>query len=652
MSQYFALFQIGPVQEFIQTARKTQDFWSGSFLLSYFCALAINSLDHEKTIFPDVTDNPLFQEVQKQDGAIPWNGNIAPSVYRPTIPNRLFCILDDTDISVNKLKKAKEIINNVWQKIAKKIFNELPTEPKNDSTWKTIWKKQVQDPFEILYVWLKKEDSEDYGIAYRKCETLMGSRKMSRWFNDVEPEKGHKCSLCGVRESLHFDIDKPYTRKDIREQWNAKVRVHNLIYEFRKGETLCSVCTIKRLAPRIIFRNTIGIPSTSTVAVGKTVKELLSMSTGGGIRTLLTNFEEAAKRAAGCCQEPREVAQMSFNNMLNPSFLKVDGDWYFREYYQNLRKKYNNDPNPLKIESIAYAEDSMKDLLKYKEEGVSCTSPTKYFAILTADGDDMGKLISDIENEEEHKDISRFLSLFSIKTAFEVFQDNHLGHVIYFGGDEGVSFVTLQDLFPVMEALYYEWEKKMVEFNISTPPTLSMGVAIAHHQDGLRGVIERAHQALDAAKDLKGKDAFCIRLARRSSGEVLCRSKWLLDGFPVIPVLKEFQTAYEGEKLSPSWITDLRAEIKSLGDPREDHTGIETWNDEASRLCSWETERLILRHSKPQVDNENLIHQAQALSEKLSFIPSPAGKVPNRNRFRDFINLMDLAYYVAKGGGR
>jgi len=52
MHRWLALFQIGPVQEFIQTARKTQDYWTGSYFLSRLCEEAINEVRTKNVIFP------------------------------------------------------------------------------------------------------------------------------------------------------------------------------------------------------------------------------------------------------------------------------------------------------------------------------------------------------------------------------------------------------------------------------------------------------------------------------------------------------------------------------------------------------------------------------------------------------------------------
>jgi len=53
MTLYFH-FTLGPVQGFVAEARRTRDFWAGSFLLSYLAGIAMLEVtkQHGKIIFP------------------------------------------------------------------------------------------------------------------------------------------------------------------------------------------------------------------------------------------------------------------------------------------------------------------------------------------------------------------------------------------------------------------------------------------------------------------------------------------------------------------------------------------------------------------------------------------------------------------------
>ena len=69
--EHLLLFSIGPVQSFIASARKTEDLWAGSYLLSFLVEKAIQQL-HQlsqveggsvELIFPAEHDIAVFPQV-------------------------------------------------------------------------------------------------------------------------------------------------------------------------------------------------------------------------------------------------------------------------------------------------------------------------------------------------------------------------------------------------------------------------------------------------------------------------------------------------------------------------------------------------------------------------------------------------------------
>src|SRR5690625_3014372 len=66
MNNYVAVFTIGPVQSFIASARKTEDLWSGSYLLSHIIEQVIKKIETDKQetlIFPQIEQAQSIKEV-------------------------------------------------------------------------------------------------------------------------------------------------------------------------------------------------------------------------------------------------------------------------------------------------------------------------------------------------------------------------------------------------------------------------------------------------------------------------------------------------------------------------------------------------------------------------------------------------------------
>lgn len=85
-SQVFQ-FTLGPVQSFVAQARRTRDFWAGSFILSWLSSVAIAAIEKQggKIQFP-VPDpaylRNLYGPADMQDG-LPQQGSI-PNRFKAT----------------------------------------------------------------------------------------------------------------------------------------------------------------------------------------------------------------------------------------------------------------------------------------------------------------------------------------------------------------------------------------------------------------------------------------------------------------------------------------------------------------------------------------------------------------------------------------
>jgi CRISPR-associated protein Cmr2 len=324
----FLLFSIGPVQGFISTARRTQDLWMGSYLLSYLTWSAIKTVVDEygpdTIIFPGLEGQPLFDRWLTKEMGIDTGASQKGSLSIASFPNRFLALLPE-DKAPEAGAKCVMAVNNTWDAICENIKAYIEgrhdSSLKSDNLWNGLWKNQaksyfetywaalpwtpdgktgVQDAdcaealierfkelvgagdnfnnFKALYDEFKKNKSNYinagtcYELLYDLVERAHGARKAARNFPPKE-EAGYKCTLCGEREALHSSVGAASHEQAIRQFWETLAKkVGGSHFKYDGGERLCSICTVKRLAVHY-FRdkldNNFGevFPSVSSIAV-------------------------------------------------------------------------------------------------------------------------------------------------------------------------------------------------------------------------------------------------------------------------------------------------------------------------------------------------------------------------------------------------
>ena len=493
------LFTIGPVQSFISQARKAQDLFVGSFLLSYLSFIAmeeiISRFGPANIIYPDLFRQPLMDWYLSENG-IEMAKSSTDYIDQPTIPNRFVAIIPETD--KEKIGELGNVITdnvrNEWRSIVSFILGDfdikingemIESQIKNfpEVYWVAIpLRKGERDIVpDDLQEFFEREEIERwnssynfvkenwgappnvgliYQLVYTALEKSMGIRKNLRDFKQTE-EYGKKCHLCGERGGV-IDAGKVGTGKYMDQK-----------------EHLCVLCFAKRGLDKYL-KNRFGrlnisedfnFPSTAEVA--------------------LTDFKETAIETAKdefveYINEIRSVIGEKFNEIkvkplpgLRNKFKGIDnieGEWFFEE---NLTKKQIEKQLDIKL------EDETIEKLKSKLRGITgkVGEPNPYYAILLLDADNMGKWLSgellprvecayntevwsrlpeDFKKELPsrkiltpaiHSTISTALRNYSIEFVGKIIEKEHYGKLIYSGGDDVLAFVNLKDLFEVLRKL-------------------------------------------------------------------------------------------------------------------------------------------------------------------------------------------------------
>ena len=154
-----------------------------------------------------------------------------------------------------------------------------------------------------------------------------------------------------------------------------------------------------------------------------------------------------------------------------------------------------------------------------------------------------------------HLAISAALNDFSLVVARHVIETEHLGRLIYAGGDDVLAMLPVADLLPAMKRLRVAYSGHdpahadgdrsglalkngfaMLGDKPGKPlrlmrmmgerATASCGAVVAHHQAPLTAVMRELRLAEKRAKGEGGRDAFSLAIVKRSGGALYVTAKW------------------------------------------------------------------------------------------------------------------------------
>ncbi|GAB1384632.1 hypothetical protein MASR1M50_29530 [Burkholderiales bacterium] len=149
-----------------------------------------------------------------------------------------------------------------------------------------------------------------------------------------------------------------------------------------------------------------------------------------------------------------------------------------------------------------------------------------------------------------HLAISGALNDFSLTVVRHVVENEHLGRLIYAGGDDVFAMLPVADLLSAMQRLRHAYSgddpaheggrdprgltlhqgfailKGQLMRMMGSKATASCGAVIAHHQAPLSAVRRELAAAEQRAKNEGGRDAFSITIVKRSGGALRLTAKW------------------------------------------------------------------------------------------------------------------------------
>ena len=551
--QYIFIFSIGPVQSFIAQARKTQDLYGGSRLLSELCQIAMNFAKKNKNI----------------DIVFPIQSPTAKS-----IPNRfigLLTLMEDENTNFQALgEELERHIQKEFMDIAKTIFINF------DISMPHGFEEQIKNHLDIN--WLFYPIETNYETDYEKAEQWLGSIKNTRTFKQ-NSEKGRKCNLDGERNVKFYrpmedekDINKLLENKLFQKRNEVYIVSDNSgvpLSMLQHGEGLSAVSFVKRAFEKNLERKVPDFPSTATIAMMNDLSSIKNLDAYNLFKSMFgKDFD----------------AQLCYEENLTENYLKKNG--------------YN-----AVLEKI-----SLSDLESLRGKAVDNQKLQKYYALIVFDGDHMGKIMSGFFLKNDCK---IQLKLFQKRTSelllnFAEIAENCLknkGATVYAGGDDFLGFINLTHLYKVMAELRSQFDKEvnlklnsefaahLEDFNF----TFSAGIAIAHYKTPLSIVLNKAREMEHLAKEKGDRNAFALSVLKHSGESHETVFKW-----DYLEKLETIHLQLLEENYSNTFIKSIHIELSdfqgNFKNPKSDFvkSGV------GEKLALKEIERLVKRSKMPE----------------------------------------------------
>ncbi|MEN6545112.1 MAG: type III-B CRISPR-associated protein Cas10/Cmr2 [Armatimonadia bacterium] len=586
------VFQVGSAQQFIRAARRTQDLWVGSWLLSYLTWHAmkpfVDEFGPDCVLYPSLRGQPLADLYLSRGLSIAVDSHLE-RLRIASLPNR-FVALVPTEAADRLAVDAEQRALCEWRHVTGRVKTSLREWTASlGSSWEDLWDQQVEDAWQFTWSTLpwpnpekltpdpgakgdpwataalqqhdallsppadddfhkafnffsfdpcpdeKKARREEvqigtcYSLLQTLAERLHNSAKATRSFPQGA-RHGAMCTCCGERAAIYA---RPPSDSDVRGQlqsardfWTkaaGRLQARSRHREIKPdgGERLCAVCAVKRFAHREYLQDAIGLepgktfPSTSTVAAADFVAGLISYLKDANPNATETADDDGEKArqarvaqaavafskavvgsglppTAGNSHLPHHdglVADVMENDLKSAlkGLLDFDGDVFYPSSWEDERLKANYGDKASGITPHDARQGLKKLMAAAREAGLR--PPSRYFAVIDFDGDDMKKWLSgekgprirqiiaeallpkhDGEPLAEwdaagvldmkrfvcpsfHKAISEALVNFALECAQDIVERQHPGRLIYAGGDDLLAIVPMRSALDVAEDL-------------------------------------------------------------------------------------------------------------------------------------------------------------------------------------------------------
>jgi CRISPR-associated protein Cmr2 len=306
---------VGPVQGFIQAARRTHDLWIASYTIGFLAFAAARKLAEE--LGPDVLVHPDISERTLADQLVfeqPLRPAERPVLLRAALVNRILAVLPDRRADA-LAHRCAEAVAETWRAMATATKQRLGFDRAPQTA--SGFDEQIEAHLDLDLVvqpwpgrnaeiaslldaarlprepWL--DEPVDHpgaacGALIDLTERTLAAHRRALAPLGAEGDQRPKCTSCGLREQMGPIDDKPWQQqiasRTFFEQLSKQIEREDPArgsLQLVPGEGLCAVCLTKRFAPEVYYgaarsglglawkdgegdRRLLRFPSTATVA--------------------------------------------------------------------------------------------------------------------------------------------------------------------------------------------------------------------------------------------------------------------------------------------------------------------------------------------------------------------------------------------------
>lgn len=533
MSEQYFHFTLGPVQSFVAQARRTRDFWAGSFILSWLVTVAMKAVENQngRILFP-LPDKSFMRALE--DGTATLKQGNVPNRFKARVPK------GKDAFNPQAVEKAVRI---AWKELAqvvlkndflenKVLVSKLKEEGLSITDTEVVWERQIKNFWDMQWAVID---------SLTESNTL---DRLKNWRTHLPPEEGGvKCMMMEGWQELSGVISPIGDEgKKLKAFWQAlRDSKPDFALDLREGEHLCVIAFIKRRFVRYFEKfNTeidskwtikgwkipFNVPSVDYMAAAPWLADLMKKAQQDlALNQAMWHFHDKALALTKTYNETDNNINCIVQIKANKQWEALDGRVFFETMLAN---SYLWDNTQLK-----QAEETLSALKKlHTLAELEPVSP--FYAILLMDGDDLGKQMSDGDKQD---DITDGLSQFTSKV--EKIVEEHSGFLIYAGGDDVLALFPLEYAMGAAVSIQAEYKKIFIDINTKRlvnpesrkrfPVNTSISAAIeyVHIKTPLGKVLKDAHDLLDnVAKDKTGRDSIACRVWKQSGLQLQWSMPW------------------------------------------------------------------------------------------------------------------------------